>query len=150
MFLKRDIKYCLITPCAIHGESHLTNRFVWYSQQLLFSSFKMNHDSKMTNSKTGTRCPSKTDFCPIHFSNTEQKTSGLPFQTNLKGRGNDWIALFSISNLTYTQLMYFNQTNMVCRVFAELLESRKIFEKSLKGSEDLPVFFIELECKIKG
>ena len=51
----------------------------------------------------------------------------------IKDRGNDWIALFSSSNPTYTQLMYFNQTYMVCRVFAEFLESRKNFEKSSHG-----------------
>ena len=53
--------------------------------------------------------------------------------SSVKGRGNDWIALFWSSNLNYTQLMYFNQTYMVCRVFAELLQSRKFFEKSSHG-----------------
>ena len=56
-----------------------------------------------------------------------------PYDIRIKDRGNDWIALFSSSNLTYTPLMYFNQTYMVYRAFAELLESRKKFEKSSHG-----------------
>ena len=59
--------------------------------------------------------------------------SKIRFSSEFKGRDNDWIALFSISNLTYTPFMYFNQTYMVYRAFAELLESRKKFQKSSHG-----------------
>ena len=52
-----------------------------------------------------------------------------------KGRGNDWIALFSSSNLTYDPLMYCNQTYMVYRAFAELLESRKKIRKKFPRSK---------------
>ena len=126
MFFQRDIKYCLITPCAIPAESHLTNRFVWYSPQLPFSSFKMNHESKKTNSKTGTRILVKMIFVPFIY-RILKKLLDFRFKPTLTRGGPDMsrILPFCRGFLEHLELTLTNKTFLVVSLDSYLHIERK-------------------------